>query len=327
MNKSSSIWVLTDKMAGNANQARSLAKLMDWKSTEHSLTYSILSNSPNFIPFGLCRLSQKSRKELLNCPAPQIIISSGRRTAAIALAIKAIYPMVKIVQIMNPELPFKNFQAIILPHHDKNSSLQKHKHIVWTDGAVSYVDRKILAKEEATLRKHYKLEKKKNICSLIIGGSTGRYSINKTNIDEIMGFAVKFAQNNDAVLMISTSRRTDPNIVKYLRSIISKIDKVKIILYSYDPKSDYNPYWGMIAASERIITTADSISMPSEILSCGKMLYLYGRSNMASKKHMLHMKYLIDNGLAKNLAFGMPFFTPKTDDKYKKLVNSLNKLL
>ena len=126
------VWLLTDDKVGNSNQSRCLAKIMGWAAYDYTLKYSILGIFFNFIPFGLNRLSLKCKKELISNTPPDIIVTAGRRTAAIAVAIKSLHPKTLLVQIMSPELPLELFDAVILPQHDKKPSYFKHKNIIWT---------------------------------------------------------------------------------------------------------------------------------------------------------------------------------------------------
>lgn len=324
--KNNGVWILTDNIAGNANQARYLDKIMDWKGEEIHLDYSFLSSFPNIIPFGLHRLTDECRKTILTKTPPNIIISSGRRAASIAAAIKNLRPSIKIVQILHPELPLSQFNAIILPQHDKKSNLMNKRNIVWIAGAISYVDQEKLLEEEKKLRDYYDINQELEIYSLMIGGSTRGKSITKDNIDEIMQVIMRYAQPEKVVLIISTSRRTPASIIKQLHGYVNN-SRVRIIIYTYNSLDQYNPYWGMIATASRVIITADSISMCSEAVSYGKQVFLYGRKNMLTAKHEKFMQSLIQNDLARNLVFGMRSYKAKTVDQSKKIVQEVTKLV
>jgi len=327
MPKNKKIWILTDHRVGNANQARCLASLMGWDGQEHFLEYSLLSSAPNRLPLGLHRLTAEARKKILASPSPDVIISSGRRTAAIAVEIKKISPRVKIVQIMHPELSLEHFDAIILPEHDKKPSLAGQKNVIWTAGAISCVKQAMLNAQAKKLRSHYEIKPETEICSMIIGGATRGRSITLHNIDEMMMIALRYAQAHKGLLIISTSRRTTPEVVKHLMAYVEKTSNVRIILYTYKHQSEYNPYWGMIASASKVIVTADSISMCSEIANCGKQLFVYGRKNMLTPKHQRFMQSLLNSGLAKDLVFGMRNYKPNAMDQSEKLTDAVAKLL
>lgn len=61
----------------------------------------------------------------------------------------------------------------------------------------------------------------------------------------------------------------------------------------------YNPYIAMLANAKYIISTADSISMCSEVASSGKPLYIFCPSNFNSSKHKIFIKQLVEQKIAK----------------------------
>ena len=47
-----------------------------------------------------------------------MIITAGRRTAVLAFYLKKKFKDIKLIQIMQPNLPYNTFDAVILPYHD-----------------------------------------------------------------------------------------------------------------------------------------------------------------------------------------------------------------
>lgn len=67
-------------------------------------------------------------------------------------------------------MPLEQFDAVVLPEHDKKPSLMKQDNIVWLAGAVSYVEQDMLDGEEDKLRQHYNIDPGTKICSVVSGG-------------------------------------------------------------------------------------------------------------------------------------------------------------
>lgn len=318
-------YILVDNVPGNSNQARRISEICKLNGKEVYLDYNLLGSVTNKISLGLLRLKGSSRNDLSNLK-PDTIISSGRRAAAIALEIKNRTPNTKIIQIMNPELHFHLFDLILLPRHDIKDHLLKHKNILWIDGAVSNPDIKKIESEAELLRKEYDISHSTPICSLIIGGSTGKKSITKDNIDEIMSLVSQYIEKTNSTLIVTTSRRTPHNIINHLEYYTNN-QPYRIILYKYSPNSLFNPYWGMIGASSAIIATSDSISMCSEIASCHKSLFLYGTHSMLKPKHQRFMNSLIERGIAKDLRSGIRHYTPSQFNQTEIIRSAVNTIL
>lgn len=318
-------YILIDNVPGNSNQARRLSEICQLNGKEIRLNYTKLSSLPNKLPIGMSRLKPDSRAELSSL-TPDIIISSGRRAGAIALEIKKHSPLTKIIQIMNPELPLNLFDLVILPRHDMKDRLLQHKNILWIDGAVSNPDVKKIESESILLRKEYSINDSTPICSLIIGGATGKKSITIDNIDEIMSFVLEYMDKTSSTLVITTSRRTDENIVNHIESYTNN-KKHRMILYKYSPDDSFNPYWGMIGASSVIVATSDSISMCSEIASCNKQIFLYGTDNMLKAKHKKFMHSLIERGIAKDLKLGITEYKPYEFNQIEVIRSAVNSIL
>ena len=83
------IWVLIDNRIGNANQALALAAKLNVSYQVKNFQYNSFAILPNFL-LGLWPIHVKRSvlDELKSQDAPDIIISSGRRTAPLAIYLK-----------------------------------------------------------------------------------------------------------------------------------------------------------------------------------------------------------------------------------------------
>jgi uncharacterized protein len=112
-------------------------------------------------------------------------------------------------------------------------------------------------------------------------------------------------------LLVTTSRRTPLEVIAILRS---KLQNPK---YFYDARSEgANPYSGLLACSDIIITSGDSISMCSESCSTGKPVYIYSPISLTPPKYLYFQRRLIESGYAKMLGDNKgDFYTPLSDAK------------
>ncbi|MCC8483455.1 MAG: mitochondrial fission ELM1 family protein [Rickettsia endosymbiont of Labidopullus appendiculatus] len=331
------IWVLADSRVGNVNQAIALAEKLGLGYQLKPIEYNFWGKLPNFL---LALSPIHVKKQLLQSwemeGFPDLIISAGRRTASLASYLKhksagivnsgefgarsdgatpisnrratsndvpnfsSIDYKVKIVQIMHPNLPFKQFDLIILPHHDKVSKEElcmNDKNMLRITGALNNVQAKIQA-GGMELRKNYPYLKQ--FISVIIGGNSKNYQFTDENAGEFAAILSNLTKTQDEkyILFISFSRRT-PNSAKQI--IKNKVPSSAIIYDPTEEEAKPNPYFGMLAQADYIISTADSISMCSEAASTGKPLYIFCPSNFKSPKHLAFTQNLLELGIAKIL--------------------------
>lgn len=306
--------VLADNRPGTANQAIALAELIGYKYKVVNLSYNIFAKLPNFLRLGRFYVSSKIRNEIKSLK-PDIIISAGRRSAAVAVSVKKTLKDVRVLQIMKPDMHIKHFDALLLPEHDKlKKKYLNHPKLIRIHGALTYYsDEAQLKDREYWLPILRKKGLKKPRITLLLGGNTKHYSLDLNFARRIYDNLVKIAKENDACLMVSTSRRTPEKVVDMYRDRLAKLD---IPHYFYSPTSqDENPYRGFLTCSDWIFITGDSISMISEALETGKQVYIITRSGMLSQKH----KSFVDKLVKKKYVRLMEDFTPKKlKTKYPK---------
>lgn len=296
------IWVLVDNRIGNANQAIVLAEKINQPFEIKQITYNYFGKLPNSI-LSLFPIHVKSKilKQLKTENIPNIIISAGRRTAALAVHLKKLSNnKSKIIQIMRPNLDPKEFELIILPQHDiYNYTLPN---IVRILGALTNVHEKLPTIKDSFEKKYPDI---KNFIAVIIGGSTKNYKLTMENAHELGNAISTIADNHSLALFITFSRRTPKNVKEYFQKNFPWPN------ICYDPASgEQNPYPAILGSAEFIISTSDSISMCSEAASTGKPIYIYRPNNFTLKKHNFFVQQLVDLGIVRRLDKNTNFLEP-----------------
>jgi hypothetical protein len=289
------IWVLTDGRVGNSNQAVALAEKLGVAYQLKFMEYNFLGNLPNFL---LKIYPIHIKKQLLQsweiASLPEIIISAGRRTASLANYLKRKSgDKIKIIQIMRPNLSFSQFELVILPEHDKTP--REAQNIVRIIGALNNIQAK-MSSGGRDLRINY--PKLGQFISVIIGGNCKNYNFSDDNATELATILTNITKNLSHTLFISFSRRT-PNSAKII--IKNNLPSATIIYDPVEEKNMPNPYFGMLAEGDYLISTADSISMCSEAASTGKPVYIFCPNNFKSSKHLAFTQQLTKLGIAKIL--------------------------
>jgi mitochondrial fission protein ELM1 len=287
------VWVLVDNRIGNSNQAIVLAEEIGEPFTIKHIEYNHFGRLPSSM---LSLFPLHVKRSILNTlkkeKIPDIIISAGRRSAALAVHLKKLSgDRSKIIQIMRPNIDPKEFELIILPQHDAyNYTLPNIVRII---GALTNVQAR-LPKVKVEFENKY--PDIKNFIAVIIGGSTKNYKLTMENARELGESLTTIAESHSLALFITFSRRTPQNVRYYFQENFSWPN------ICYDPESgESNPYPAIIGKAEFIISTTDSISMCSEAASTGKPVYVYSPDNFTLKKHNFFIQQLVDLGIVRRL--------------------------
>ncbi|WPY00962.1 Elm1 superfamily protein [Candidatus Trichorickettsia mobilis] len=291
----SKILVLTDYRLGNSNQALALAKELVVPYTAKHINYNCFAKLPNFLlQFYPLHIKHDCLQSIEINNLPNIIISSGRRTAALALYLKRkSIKKLQIVQIMKPDSNFNEFDMVILPQHD--SFTQTSSNVIRIIGALSDIHRSI--KDQANIENIRKIYPETlNCIAVIIGGNSKNYIFTVAEAKLLVSILKNIVIHHTSQLFITFSRRT-PQVVKQV--IRQHFSNPHII---YDPQdSGPNPYLALLASANYIISTADSISMCSEAASTAKPLYIFLPDSFKLSKHRFFVQQLFDLGIAKKL--------------------------
>ncbi len=287
------IWVLVDNRTGGANQALALAARLSSRYQVKNIQYNKFGALPSFVLVSWpINIKKSVLNELESQNPPDIIISSGRRTAALAIYLKKIFNnKIKVIQIMLPGLHPKLFDLVILPQHDNyNYTLPN---IVRVVGALNDVQSSMLQIKSA-FRANY--PEPLNFIAVIIGGSTKSYKFSVETAEFLSNKILAISAYHSLPAFISFSRRTPKDVKEIFKN---KFSWPRII---YDTEENLlNPYPGIIGEGEYIIITADSISMCSEAASTGRPIYVFYPENFKLKKHRFFVQQLIDIGVARTL--------------------------
>ncbi len=319
MQNKSEIWLLLDNRPGTSNQAMALANSTKMIQHKFFLDYNYLANLPNST-FGIdyCLLRLKNKHIFENFSYfPSYIISAGRRAAIFALylhkqakkeAKKENFALPKLIQIMNPELPFHLFDWIILPNHDQKPNLPKN--VLFSVGGLANFDDTKIRNISFNNNLLAKIDQNKPIIALLIGGSFAKKQNFSLEIFlQLYQQISSIANKMQAQLIVLNSKRTSFAINNFLQQ------QANIIFHNWHQSgSDY--YLQTLALANFLVITGDSVSMISESLSTGKPVYIFSHPQIITSKHNLFHQQLQQENLAQIL---LPNHTTLTKYSYSAL--------
>jgi mitochondrial fission protein ELM1 len=134
--------------------------------------------------------------------------------------------------------------------------------------------------------------------ALLIGGiaKSGK-GLSARNASDLVNQASQLTSKVKGSLLVTTSRRTGPEVTEQLLPYIT----VPAYVHNWTKEAP-NPYLGFLADADYIIVSGDSTSMCAEACATGKPVYIYAPPGMVSSKHKRLHDQLFEAGLAKPLA-------------------------
>lgn len=216
-------------------------------------------------------------------PWPRLIISIGRRSVPIALAIKGLAKAFGLkafaLHIQNPKVPAQLFDLIAAPLHDGF----RGNNVINTFGAVHSVTQARLADAARSFAPRIEALPKPRL-AVLLGGASQAFSFPPEDAAAFGASLARVAQNSGGSLLVTPSRRTSPETLRALTAAIAGVPH-----FVWDG-SGQNPYYAFLATADAIVATEDSVNMVTEAAGTGKPVYvqsLKGKSRRLARFHAL----------------------------------------
>jgi len=132
-----------------------------------------------------------------------------------------------------------------------------------------------------------KIEKEKDVLTLILGGPTKYYKYSNYNIIQIFSKINKQILEKNLQLIVIPSNRTPEKIIQFAKEYFGKN---QLIIDTVDKQA----YLSSLALAKYIIVTCDSSSMISEAALTGKPLYVAMMPAARSDKRFQKFRNLLE---------------------------------
>ncbi|MDC1224112.1 mitochondrial fission ELM1 family protein [Pelagibacteraceae bacterium] len=250
--------LLTEGMHGMISQVEGLAKALDLDFIHEKIE---LNNFWKLFPPKLTPIQGFVFKNKVNSQF-DIVISCGRKSVIPSIYLKKKFKNKIInIHIQQPKVSLNNFDFIVAPEHDGLVG----NNVLNSKGAVHYLTNDELDQNENYLKS--RINSKKKIVTLILGGPTRYYDYNNQVIEGIFSKIEKNFLKNNYQLIVIPSMRTPQHIIEKAKNYFNK-DQIII------PNVDKKAYLSSLKISDHIIVTCDSTSMISESAITGKPIYV-----------------------------------------------------
>ncbi len=296
-NTNTKVLAINDGRAGHFNQILGVLNYLPFKHQELKLKPSKIGKLPNelviYNALGISACNKKLVADMTkNKDFPQIILSAGRKSFALARYIKkqALKNSCKVIvcQFMYPG--FKSKDADLVFVSNKKHLAKNQENIVYKTLVANNVNKTSLQESSKNLQSLLQQQNlKAPFTSIMLGGNY------KNKVVYSKQDAIKMAEQlakigKDNTLLISTSRRTPKEFSQTLQQECKKHVK-SFYFYDFNENTlDFNPYYGFFNLASNIVITYDSVSMISEACSLGKStpIWIYDDFVVKYKKFCLY---------------------------------------
>jgi len=271
-------WVLSDGKAGTEVQSLGLAEALGFQPEVKRIGI----RAPwRWLPPGLWVAPFRalaSDGARLAPPWPEVLIASGRLTAAPALAVRRVSRGASFtIQIQDAKVDPGRFDLVVAPRHDRLSGAN----VVSVLGALHRVTARRLAEAAARHAPGLAHLPRPRI-AVLIGGTSKVYRMTPRGARRLAAQLASLARGQGAGLMITASRRTGAENEAALRAALEGVPAV-----FWDGQGD-NPYLGYLGLADALIVTADSVTMISEAAATGKPVHVVELEGGSAKFRRFH---------------------------------------
>jgi mitochondrial fission protein ELM1 len=286
-------WVLSDGRAGNEAQALGLAEALARRRPASVVVKRVrLSRWAELLPAGLSwRLARAEiadwpfsglaeGAEALAPPWPAAVIGAGRRVAPVAAALRRRHD-IAAVQILDPHMPARAFDAVVVPQHDVPSGTPSGAltgaNVIRSVGAPNRLTASIVAQGAACWAERLGRLRRPRL-AVLIGGPSRSASFTDTEAAELTVALKTLARGHG--LMVTGSRRTPEGLMDRLRAALPDA-------FVWDGAGE-NPYLGVLGHADAVLVTEDSVNMASEAGTTGLPVHVFPVGGVAPKIARFH---------------------------------------
>ena len=309
-------WWITNGAAGFRTQARGLAEAVIPGAVEKTVDVKGLWSLAPQALWWMTLMGLDPKKDRVEPPWPDVVVSCGRKAAKVAIAIKrASRGRTLAVHIQHPLAPPSEFDLIIPMRHDPPIA---GPNVVPIDLALHDVTPVVLAAAAEAWRGRF-AGLPRPLTGVLLGGTTKRHEF---TVEQGRALVERLkALRAEGGLAITPSRRTPEPVKALLREAFA--DDAGVFLW--DETGD-NPYRGILALGDRLVVTGDSVSMVSEAVATGHPVAVFDLGG--GKRHRRFVQNLVERQIV-SLADGSPFTagtglnsTPQATEALRRLIEA-----
>ncbi len=300
------IWAMTDGRAGNVAQAMGLAEAIG-RALPVELTEKRATLKPwaaQIPPAFAWRMGIRARgwpfsglaeaSDPVTEPWPDLVIGAGRRVAVMVAALRKLHG-IKAVQLLDPQMPARAFDAVVVPRHDALTG----GNVLISTGALNRLTPSTIAGTAAPWERVFSALPSPRL-AVLVGGPSGSNKFGAEDCARLIETLTGLAKTHG--LIVTPSRRTPPQLIEALNGLGPRA-------WVWRPDSDApwhaeNPYPGLLGHADAVLVTEDSVNMASEAATTGLPVHILPVTGTAPKIGRFHTA-LSEAGIARQFAGGI----------------------
>lgn len=263
------LWILADDKAGHTTQSVGLAEALEWPYELRALRFNLLNRLSNHLLGATLVSLDRRRSAPLKPPWPDVVISTGRRSAPVARWIGAqSRGRTRLVQMgrKGSEISDAFDVAISCAHF----CLPPHPRRIETVAPITAVTASRLA--EAAERWQGLLgDAPRPHVVLVVGGTCAQHRLDGITARTLGAEVRAFAEAAGGSVFAITSPRTGPVATEALCVGLGSSERV----HRWRKGERENPYLGYLALADALVVTGESESMLAEAAATTVPLYIY----------------------------------------------------
>jgi hypothetical protein len=296
-NMKKTLWVLLDNRQGSIGQAKGIIAALGDRMTvvEKKCVYNMWGGLSNWLRGRSLLGVDKSLSDALSEPYPDAILSISRRTVPVARYIrKKSGNKSKIIQLMYPSggVGIRDMEMVIVPQHDREKNRNNPKAYVVV-GAPSQITTQKLAQIKTHWQEVFK-DLPHPWIAVIVGGSIKGKEWPLDNVKNLAQGLANLQKSLGGSVLLTTSRRTGKAAEDI---ILESLKDIPHYAYVWGDTAE-NPLQGFYACADKIVATADSVSMCSEACATSAPVLLFKGQGWLPAKQQRFAQSLVDEGYA-----------------------------
>jgi mitochondrial fission protein ELM1 len=302
------VWVLLGQHSGDNAQLVALAESLGWPYECKQTRFKPIK----YVPSALLQDKMAKSATGLTAPWPDLVLSSGRRTAPVAQWIqRRSQGRSRLVVLGRPRAPLSCFDLVLTtPQY----SLPLRENV--TDLPVPFIRNSAAEAHELALWAQRFAHLPRPWVALLVGGSSIPYELDRAGGRELGASASAAVSAKHGSLLVSTSPRTEASVAQAL------LEAIQTPCWSYCFGQDgENPYRALLALADAFIVTGESVSMLTEATMTGKPVAVFPLPVRRHFKARLHHAVERKLGVIDRVAGSRG--TPRQQDKIGRLYDSL----
>lgn len=215
-------------------------------------------------------LEKKSYDTLMKTYA-EFVISCGSGLAAVNVFMSKENNAKNII-VMKPNMltALFKFNLAVIPKHDLP---KPRKNVVQTIAAPNLIDEEGLTRAGDLLKRSVGPIGDR-VVGLFIGGDNPEFSLTESIAGKVLDGLDVFCKENDAFLLVTTSRRTSKAVEGLLKKRLENNPGCKLLVIANERNLD-EAVAGILALSKVAVVSEESISMVSEAISSRKVVVVF----------------------------------------------------